>query len=57
MLYGFIEINDIEKCIELIKYLKEKQIKLKDNKLLNSLNIKISDLFIQNEQKWIDLKI
>jgi hypothetical protein len=49
MLYGFIEINDIEKCIELIKYLKEKQIKLKDNKLLNSLNIKISDLFIQNE--------
>ncbi len=48
-MHEFIKINDIEKCIELIKYLKENKIKLLDYKLLNTLTIKISDLFIQNE--------
>jgi pentatricopeptide repeat protein len=43
MIHGFIEINDIEKCIKLIKELKEKNIKLLDIKLLNNLNIKISN--------------
>ena len=43
MIHGFIEINDIEKCINLIKELKEKNIKLLDIKLLNNLNIKISN--------------
>jgi hypothetical protein len=43
MIHGFLEINDVVKYIELIKYLKEKKIKLLDFKLLNNLNIKISN--------------
>ncbi len=49
MIHSFIKINDIEKCIEFIKYLKEIKIKLLDDKLLVNLNIKILDLLIQNE--------